>query len=40
MFSYSRFTHQYDKSVFKYVEPISEDYRVFINGEEIPLSPG
>ena len=37
MYSYSEFTHHYDKSVFKYVEPISEDYRVFINGEEIPV---
>lgn len=37
MFSYSRFIHHYDKSAFKYTEPISEDYRVFVNGEEIPV---
>ncbi len=37
MFSYSKFTHLYEKSVFKYVEPISEDYRVFVNGIEIPV---
>lgn len=37
MFSYSKFTHHYTKSVFNYEEPISEDYRVFVNGEEIPV---
>ena len=37
MYSYSKFEHHYTKSFFKYVEPISEDYRVFVNGEEIPV---
>lgn len=37
MFSYSEFTHSYTKSVFKYKEPISEDYRVFVNGTEVPV---
>ena len=37
MFSYSKFTHYYTKSVFNYEEPISEDYKVFVNGEEIPV---
>ena len=37
MFSYSEFTHHYDKSVFKYVEPVSEDYKVIVNGKEVPV---
>ncbi len=37
MFSYSRFNHNYSKSAFKYEEAISKDYRVFVNGEEIPV---
>lgn len=37
MYSYSEFTHHYTKSAFRYVEPISEDYRVFVNGTEIPV---
>ena len=37
MFSFSKFTHGYDKSVFKYVEPISEDYKVIVNGVEAPV---
>ncbi len=37
MYSYSKFEHTYTKSCFKYIEPISEDYRVFVNGEEIPV---
>ena len=37
MYSYSKFEHHYTKSYFKYVEPISEDYRVFVNGDEIPV---
>ncbi len=37
MYSYSKFEHHYTKSYFKYEEPISEDYRVFVNGEEIPV---
>ena len=31
MLTYSCFEH------FKYVEPISKDYRVFVNGNEIPV---
>ena len=37
MFAYSRFEQDYNKSRFKYVEPISSDYRVFVNGEEVPV---
>ena len=37
MHSYSKFEHHYTKSFFKYREPVSEDYRVFVNGEEIPV---
>lgn len=37
MFSYSKFEHSYDKSYFKYIEPISEDYEVFVNGQEVPV---
>ena len=37
MFSYSEFIHNWTTSCFKYVEPISKDYRVIINGQEIPV---
>ena len=37
MYTYSKFEHNYTKSVYNYIEPISEDYRVFVNGEEIPV---
>ena len=37
MFSASKFTHHYTKSVFKYTEPISGDYKVYVNGQEIPV---
>ena len=37
MFSYSRFNHNYAKSAFKYEELISKDYKVLVNGEEIPV---
>ncbi|MBR5446093.1 MAG: hypothetical protein IKV57_08215 [Clostridia bacterium] len=37
MFSCSRFVHDYDKSVFKYEEPLSGDYTVTVNGEEVPV---
>lgn len=39
MFSYSKFEHKYTKSSpnFKYVEPLSDDYKVFVNGEEVPV---
>ena len=33
----SEFIHNYDKSFFKYAEPKSADYRVFVNGEEISV---
>ena len=38
MYSYSKFEHNYTKSYFKYIEPISEDYKVFVNGEEKPFT--
>lgn len=37
MITYSKFEHNYNKSSFKYKEPISGDYRVFVNGSEIPV---
>ena len=37
MFAFSHFEHDYKKSRFKYVEPLSPDYRVFVNGEEVPV---
>ncbi len=37
MYTYSKFEHNYTKSVYNYIEPISEDYRVFVNGGEIPV---
>ncbi len=37
MFSYSKFIHDYDKSIFKYEEPISPDYVVEVNGIEVPV---
>ena len=37
MYSCSKFEHHYTKSFFKYEEPLSKDYRVFVNGEEIPV---
>ena len=37
MFSYSEFRHSYTKSVFKFVEPLSADYKVYVNGNEIPV---
>ena len=37
MFSASEFTHHYTKSVFNYKEPISGDYKVYVNGQEIPV---
>ena len=36
MFSCSEFKHDYCKSYFKYEEPLSKDYRVLINGQEVP----
>ena len=37
MFSYSEFIHHYPNSYFNHKEPISADYRVFVNGKEIPV---
>lgn len=37
MFAYSCFKHDYNISGFCYTEPSSEDYRVFVNGEEVPV---
>ena len=37
MFSYSEFIHHYPTSYFNHKEPISEDYRVFVNGKEVPV---
>ena len=37
MFSCSEFKHDYRKSYFKYEEPLSNDYRVLINGREVPV---
>ena len=37
MFSYSKFEHDYKLSAFKYEEPISKDFRVLVNGEEVPV---
>lgn len=37
MYTYSKFEHYYTKSAFKYKEHISNDYKVFVNGEEIPV---
>ena len=37
MFAYSKFIHHYPTSYFCHKEPISEDYRVFVNGKEIPV---
>lgn len=34
MYRISSFKHEYEKSYFKYIEPVSDDYRVFVNGEE------
>jgi len=37
MFSSSKFEHDYKLSAFKYEEPISKDFKVLVNGEEIPV---
>ena len=34
MFSVSKFEHNYTKSLFKYEEPISKDFKVLVNGQE------
>ena len=37
MFSYSKFEHDYTKSLFKHIEPVSGDYSVMVNGEEVTV---
>lgn len=37
MYSYSKFEHKWTKSYMKFEEPISEEFRVWVNGEEIPV---
>lgn len=37
MFSFSVFEHKTEQYGFKIVEPISKDFRVFINGQEAPV---
>ncbi len=37
MFSYSEFHHEWTKSQFAFDVPRSADYRLFVNGEEIPV---
>ncbi|MDO4618565.1 MAG: glycosyl hydrolase family 28 protein [Clostridia bacterium] len=37
MFSYSEFIHDYNLSIYKFKEPISEEYRVIVNGKEVPV---
>lgn len=37
MISSSVFIHKNKNSIFHHTEPISSDYRVFLNGEEIPV---
>ena len=37
MVSYSRFEHEHIMPNFRYIENISEDYQVFLNGKEVPV---
>ena len=37
MFSVSKFEHNYTKSQFSYVEPLSQDFKVLVNGQEAPV---
>lgn len=37
MFAYSTFEHAYEKSHFKYVEPLSEDFEVKVDGKSVPV---
>lgn len=37
MFAASEYRHHYTNSVFNYEEPLSQDYRVYINGVEAPV---
>ncbi len=37
MFTFSKFEHHYDKSYFKYTEPLSDKYTVTVNGIDVPV---
>ncbi len=37
MFSYSRFVHHDADSLYRHVEPLSTDYTVTVNGEDVPV---
>ncbi len=37
MFTYSKFIHEYTKSIYCYKEPLSTDYTVTVNGEDVPV---
>ena len=37
MVSYSIFEHEHIMPTFRYVERVSEDYKVFLRGAEIPV---
>ena len=37
MVTFSEFKHDYKKSIFNYKEPISKEYSVKLNGQEIPV---
>lgn len=37
MISYSKFEHNYTKSSYKFTEPISKEYKAWVNGEEVPV---
>ena len=37
MFAFSHFKHEWTKSEYPCIVPLSEDYRVFVNGEEVDV---
>lgn len=37
MYSFSKFEHDWIMPERRYIEPLSEEYRVFVNGKEIPV---
>ena len=37
MITFSQFEHDYDKSFFKFIEPLSDDFKVFIGDREVPV---
>jgi len=37
MFSYSEFKHDWRESAYPYKEPISKEYKVWVNGKEVPV---